>query len=139
MENTTSIVSTEYNTVVNTTVNTNTIILANSDTLVNQETTNTILVERLTANTVLAGQVGPVGPQGPISTSEEDTMYSKRIDTINDSLLYRAEALVGASESDLVWRIRQITIVSDDISETWASGTANFDKSWALRASYTYT
>lgn len=72
-------------------------------------------------------------------TSEEDQVYSKRIDFISDSVLYKGEAAVGSSESSSVWRIRKITIAGDnDISETWANGTANTVHIWANRLTYTY-
>lgn len=83
-------------------------------------------------------------PQGDsiISTtvSEEDMLYSKRIDFITDTLLYKGEALVGSSESSPIWRIRRITIGNDnDVTEVWAEGTANFDKIWANRAALSYS
>lgn len=83
----------------------------------------------------------PVGDTlaGSNGTSEEDQVYSKRIDFISDSVLYRGEAAVGSSESSSVWRIRKITIASDnDISETWADGVATFNKVWTDRLTYTY-
>lgn len=83
----------------------------------------------------------PVGDTlaGSSGTSEEEAVYAKRIDFISDSVLYRGEAAVGSSESSAVWRIRKITIANDnDISETWADGTANFSKVWADRLTYTY-
>lgn len=83
----------------------------------------------------------PVGDTlaGSNGTSEEDQVYSKRIDFISDSVLYRGEAAVGSSESSSVWRIRKITIASDnDISETWADGVATFNKVWTDRLTYIY-
>jgi hypothetical protein len=73
-------------------------------------------------------------------TSEEDTMYSKRIDFINDSTLYRGEAAVGSYENLEVWRIRKIAMssIDGDITETWASGNALFNKIWVDRTTYTY-
>lgn len=92
-----------------------------------------ILVDKETSTVVLAGGIGPPG------VSEEDIMYSKRIDFISDSELYRGEAAVGSAESSAVWRIRKIVIGNDgDVTETWASGTANFDKVWNDRVSFTY-
>lgn len=71
---------------------------------------------------------------------EEDMVYSKRIDFITEDILYKGEAAVGSLENALVWRIRKIVSSADgDITETWAGGTSNFDKSWALRATYTYS
>lgn len=74
------------------------------------------------------------------ATNEEETMYSKRVDFVTDDLLYRAEAVVGATEASAVWRIRRIVFgVDGDVTETWASSTADFDKQWTLRATYTYS
>lgn len=71
---------------------------------------------------------------------EEDMVYSKRIDFVTDDELYRGEAPVGSSEADSVWRIRKVVIGSDgDVWETWAGGTALFDKTWNLRTSYVYS
>lgn len=85
------------------------------------------------------GLQGPPGPPGTVTT-EEAIVYSKRIDFINDNLLYRGEAEVGSSEASALWRIRKITIgIDGDIVETWASGSADFNKIWADRATYTYS
>ena len=82
----------------------------------------------------------PIGDSVVGVTSEEDTMYSKRVDFVTDNLLYKGEAVVGASESASVWRIRKIVIDTDgDVTETWASGTALFDKAWSDRLTLTYT
>ena len=67
-------------------------------------------------------------------------VYSKRIDFVNDSVLYRGEASVGTLESAAAWRIRKIVLALDgDVTETWASGTALFDKIWSDRATYNYS
>lgn len=78
--------------------------------------------------------------RGPPGLSEEDTMYSKRVDFITDNLLYRGEAVVGSSESASQWRLRKIVLgVDGDVTEIWASGSALFDKQWSERLTYTYT
>lgn len=87
-------------------------------------------------------QLAPIlrGPAGPAGTIEEDTMYSKRVDFITDDLLYRGEALVGSLETAPLWRVRKIVFGLDgDVTETWAAGTANFDKVWADRLTFIYT
>ena len=74
------------------------------------------------------------------ASGEEDMVYSKRIDFVSDAELYRGEAAVGSTETAASWRIRKIVLAGDgDVTETWASGTANFDKQWSLRATYTYS
>lgn len=74
-----------------------------------------------------------------MGVSEEDMVYSKRIDFVGD-IIYRAEAVPGSSESAGVWRIRKIFVATDgDVTETWASGNALFDKVWTNRLSYVYS
>jgi hypothetical protein len=86
------------------------------------------------------GPQGPQGPQGPAGVVEEEMTYSKRIDFVTDSILYRGEAQVGSLENSSVWRIRKIVISPDgDVSETWADGVATFNKIWANRAAYSYS
>lgn len=110
--------------------------------------TNTFVVETAVTNTVVVSQgmlgptglQGPVGPQGPQGISEEDKVYSKRTDFADSTTIYKAEAAPGTPESSALWRIRKLIIASDDdVTELWAGGTANFDKQWSLRATYTYS
>lgn len=96
-----------------------------------------VLVETPTSQVVVHGIMGPPGRDG---IAEEDMVYSKRVDFVGETTIYRGEAAVGSSESSLAWRIRRISIGADgDVTETWAGGTALFDKSWAERFSYTYS
>jgi hypothetical protein len=84
----------------------------------------------------------PIGDTiaGSSGTPQEEELYSKRIDFISDSILYKGEAVVGALESDAVWRIRKIIIGNDgDITEIWADGDSNFNNIWNNRLSYTYS
>jgi len=100
--------------------------------------TNTVLIDGIVNTEIL--EVAKQGPAGPPGSSEEDTVYSKRVDFITDDLLYRAEALVGSLESASLWRIRKIVFgVDGDVTETWAAGNANFDKVWNDRLSYIYS
>lgn len=97
-------------------------------------TTTIALVQE--AKTVVSGVPGPRGPEG---ISEENKVYAKRIDFINDAELYRGEAPVGSLESDSTWRIRKITIAADsDVTVAWAEGSAEFNKIWQDRLSYQY-
>lgn len=67
-------------------------------------------------------------------------VYSKRIDFVTEAELYRGEAAVGSSEADPAWRIRKVVLAQDDdVTETWAGGTAVFDKIWNDRATYVYS
>jgi len=120
--------------------------VANSTTLtVHDEIEKTLeinadAVVEITSNTAPTTlEVGIMGPQGRPGTSEDEIMYSKRVDFIDDSTLYRGEAVPGSNESEAVWRIRKITIaVDNDVTETWAGGNDNFDKAWADRAGLSY-
>lgn len=100
------------------------------------DSTSSILVETVSTNILVTGLIGPTGPS---VLSEEDTMYSKRVDFISDDEFYRGEALVGSQENSPVWRIRRITIINNDITELWAGGTSNFDKVWANRLALNYS
>lgn len=132
------------------------VIINNTDTTVTEVASNTTLtvhdeVEKTleintdsiieiasnTAPTIL--EVGIMGPRGRPGTPEDEIMYSKRVDFIDDSTLYRGEAVPGSDESAAVWRIRKITLAIDnDVTETWAGGTDNFDKTWTERAGLIY-
>lgn len=93
-----------------------------------------ILTEVTTAKSIVTGVIGPPGP-----SAEEIDVYSKRVDFISETELYKGEAAVGSSEASAVWRIRKLTIAVDgDVVEIWADGDANFDNVWANRASLTY-
>lgn len=71
--------------------------------------------------------------------SDEDMPFAKRVDFISDNEIYKGEAVVGASETSEQWRIRKVIISSDnDVSETWANGTALYNKAWSDRLTYTY-
>lgn len=100
-----------------------------------------IVVENVQAIEVLTeGTQGPPGPPGPPGPSEEDVVYTKRIDMVSDTVIYKGEAEVGSSESALVWRIRKIVIALDgDVTETWASGTAAFQFAWSNHLTLTYS
>lgn len=125
---------------------TNVTEVANSTTLtVHDEVEKTLeinddAVVEITSNTAPTTlEIGIIGPQGRPGTPEDEIMYSKRVDFIDDSTLYRGEAVPGSDESEAVWRIRKITIaVDNDVTETWAGGNDNFDKAWADRAGLSY-
>lgn len=97
---------------------------------------DTVLLEVNTINIVSEGLQGPPGATG---TAEEEVPYSKRIDFISDTVLYKGEALPGTAESTAAWRIRRITFsVDGDSLEEWAAGSAEFNKAWTDRASFAY-
>lgn len=82
-----------------------------------------------------------VGTQGPAGLVEEEVVYAKRVDFISDEILYRGEAVPGTLDDANVWRIRKIDIAAadGDVTETWANGSASFNKVWDDRLSYTFT
>ena len=71
---------------------------------------------------------------------EEEQMYAKRVDFVNDTLLYRGEASPGSLESAASWRVRRIQFVGadEDVVEEWADGAATFTQVWDNRASLSY-
>ena len=76
----------------------------------------------------------------PIGSSSESSQYATRVDT-EELNTYIGQATPGTADSDPLWRIKRVTETSngDDITVTWASGNANFDKNWQLRTSYVYS
>ena len=99
---------------------------------------NYVVVEVPSTNVVVTGGKGAPGTPG---ISEDEMMYSKRVDNIDATLLYRGEAAAGSATSAAVWRIRKITIAAldGDVTETWASGNTNFDKIWDDRLTLLYS
>ena len=96
-----------------------------------------VVVETSSPTTILGGFNGIQGPPG---INEEDMVYAKQTDFVTDSLIYKGEAQVGSATSAPVWRIRRLVLgIDGDVSETWASGTAIFDKIWDNRASLIYS
>jgi len=68
-----------------------------------------------------------------------DVKYTKNIDKVGD-ISYIGEALPGTANSSSGWRIQQIDETNDpDLTITWASGTADFNKIWDSRAGYSYS
>lgn len=113
---------------------TSTLNSTDSSTFVTLANESNVLVEVPVGQVIITGQAGPKG-----QNAEDIDMYSKRIDFVSDNLLYKGEAPVGSPESGAYWRIRKIVIGEDnDVTETWAAGTAEFNQIWANRASLTY-
>jgi hypothetical protein len=104
------------------------------NTVTNQEIYN-VVIEVESVSTLLAGQPGP---QGPTGLSEDSMAYARQTDFVGEDVIYKGEAEAGTLTSSPYWRVRKITILNDDISETWADGNTNFDNIWDNRASLTY-
>lgn len=116
------------------------IVVDNNTAVVSLQTTQVVLVERDTAQVVVHGIMGPAGKDGKDGIAEEDIVYAKRVDFVGETVIYKGEAAVGSADSAPAWRIRRIVLASDsDVTETWASGTADFDKTWDNRANYSYS
>ena len=114
-------------------------VLENSSTVfVTLTSTETVLVENKEATIVVAGQLGPPGKDG---ISEENMVYSKRVDFVDDNTMYKGESVPGTGNSALGWRISKIVIspTDGDVDTLWADGTANFDKIWSNRLTYLYS
>jgi hypothetical protein len=91
-----------------------------------------------TVETMTVVSQGAPGPKGDTGLSESLITFSKRVDFINDNMVFRGEAAVSATDSSPVWRIKKITISNEDVVETWANGTSLFDKVWDNRLQYSY-
>ena len=88
-----------------------------------------LLVDPNGAPMVLAGSTVELDPAGP---------YTKHVDEVA-GVLYIGEAVPGTSGASPAWRVSKVTTVGDDISKTWASGTARFTQVWDNRLSLTYS
>lgn len=116
------------------------------ESVVSDDLGNTVVVVGEGSTVVQAGTKAETvhtsaGIQGPRGYSAEDIdMYSKRIDFISDSLLYKGEASAGSLENSAAWRLRKIEIgVDGDVTETWADGDVNFDNAWTDRLTKVYS
>lgn len=72
--------------------------------------------------------------------AEEDVALTTRKDFVNDTVLYKGEALPGTLESEPSWRISKLTFINaeGDIKEEFAEGSAEFTKTWDDRTLYEY-
>lgn len=70
--------------------------------------------------------------------SGDAAQRTKRINVVG-SVTYFGEAVVGALETAPVWRISQIDQTDiPNVTVTWASGSADFNKSWSDRLTYSF-
>lgn len=85
------------------------------------------------------GIQGIQGVKGDPGVSEEEQVYTQRIDFFSENVIYKGEATPGAIESENSWRIRKIQISADgDTTILWANGNSNFTNSWNNRISLNY-
>lgn len=135
--NTDTVVSDSTSGVVSNTNTQNVTTNTTSTTNISTTEVQNVLVEIPIQNVITSGLMGVQGPPG---IAEEDVVYAKQVDFISDSLFYKGEAAVGSLTSAPLWRVRKTVLAVDgDVSETWASGNANFDKVWDDRLSLVYS
>lgn len=74
-------------------------------------------------------------------TVYQSTDLTQRMENNSAGLpIYIGEAQAGASTGASVWRIKKLTYLNNiPISVTWANGSADFNKEWTLRDTYTYS
>lgn len=78
--------------------------------------------------------------QSDAAGATENVKYSRRIDVISDTVMYKGEATPGTANSAASWRISRITTNAEgDVTEEWAGGTAEFTQVWDNRLSLSYS
>tara|TARA_R110000868_G_scaffold30953_8_gene113938 strand:+ start:33198 stop:34322 length:1125 start_codon:yes stop_codon:yes gene_type:complete len=71
-----------------------------------------------------------------------EVQYDKLVDEEpDDGFTYVGEAVPGTTKGQSIWRIKRIYEfgADGDLDILWANGTADFDKTWNDRATYTYS
>lgn len=134
--NTTSIVTEDTKTIQVIDVNTSSIEIVESI------STREIVDTTSTSNSmeVVSTTTEVVSETIPVLYGDEDVPYSKRVDFIDDNLLYRGEAPPGTPTNAASWRLRKVTIgIDGDVTEEWASGNSLFNKVWDDRLIYSYS
>lgn len=66
------------------------------------------------------------------------TDFNVLIDTVGD-LKYIGYSVPGTATSASLWKIKLIDLSAEDIPILWANGSADLNKVWDDRATYTYT
>lgn len=66
-----------------------------------------------------------------------ETQYDRLVD-VDGVYTYVGEATPGTNKSDATWRIKRIEEIGDDLEILWANGSAEFDKTWDSRSTYTF-
>lgn len=80
-------------------------------------------------------QGNPISPSGQVLDAGP---YTKLIDDVA-GVLYIGEAAPGTAHSAALWRISRVVTVGDDISKTWAGGSARFNQVWDDRLALSYS
>ena len=74
-----------------------------------------------------------------VKTTTDSQAYDKLIDEASSTVTYIGECETGEASktNEEIWRIKKIDLTTG-IKITYADGSANFDKEWDERATYTY-
>ena len=67
-----------------------------------------------------------------------EVQYNKLID-VSGNYTYIGEALPGTATSAGTWRIKRVEQIGTDYNILWASGSADFNKTWDSRLTYSYS
>jgi hypothetical protein len=67
-----------------------------------------------------------------------EVQYNKLVD-VEGNFTYIGEATPGTPSSAITWRIKRVEDIDGDINILWANGSADFNKSWNNRLTYTYS
>lgn len=67
-----------------------------------------------------------------------EVQYNKLID-VDGNFTYIGEAVPGTSPSAALWRIKRVEQIGADINILWANGSADLNKIWNDRLTYTYS
>lgn len=67
-----------------------------------------------------------------------EVQYNKLID-VDGAYTYIGEAIPGTATTAATWRIKRVEQVGVDINILWANGSADFNKVWDSRLTYTYS
>jgi hypothetical protein len=117
-------------------------IVRDVENLVELEVTEVVVEVELLENVVEIAAVGMQGRPGipgpPGASGDDEVMYDTEVDESVPGVTYVGQAVPGTAKSGSVWRIKKITEAVGGMSVDWADGTAEFDKVWNSRASYTY-
>jgi hypothetical protein len=102
---------------------------------------NHLVIHLSNGNEIDAGQIQVENRTQYVTQikGEEIVQYASRYDQVSDVLAYKGEAIIGASDSEALWRIQKLVFGTDgDVTITWVNGNADFRYVWNDRASLTY-
>lgn len=111
--------------------------------VVNAEVTfdNHLVITLSNGNEIDAGEIQVQNTTQYVTQikGESDVQYASRYDQVSDVLAYKGEAIIGALESEPLWRVQKLVFGADgDVTITWVNGNADFRYVWEDRATLTY-